>query len=142
MVSGCNSNVGKGMKSIYNFNIVYFIFFRSFSILRSLKKKTIFENAESLTGRRSMENQRVCPVCGEKIVGRSDKKFCSDECRVYHHNRKNREKARVLTDNRYFNLLYSNVFELCEHKSELSLKILVFISKICKIVVILAHKNR
>ena len=24
---------------------------------------------------------KVCPECGEKIIGRVDKKFCSDYCR-------------------------------------------------------------
>lgn len=33
--------------------------------------------------------QRKCPECGEKIVGRADKKFCSDECRNNHNNRQN-----------------------------------------------------
>lgn len=90
----------------------------------------------------SMESERVCPVCGERIVGRSDKKFCGDECRVYHHNRIKREKIKAMTDNRYFNLLSSNVIRLCEYKSVASLKILVFISVICKIILILAHKNK
>ncbi len=28
-----------------------------------------------------MEKQRICPVCGDPIYGRIDKKFCSDQCR-------------------------------------------------------------
>ena len=28
----------------------------------------------------------TCPECGEKIIGRSDKKFCSDACRNAHNN--------------------------------------------------------
>jgi predicted nucleic acid-binding Zn ribbon protein len=27
-----------------------------------------------------------CPVCAKAILGRSDKKYCSDECRTVHHN--------------------------------------------------------
>lgn len=28
-----------------------------------------------------MQDQRTCPECGDKIIGRVDKKFCSDQCR-------------------------------------------------------------
>lgn len=28
-----------------------------------------------------------CPECGEKIIGRKDKKFCSDQCRTAHFNK-------------------------------------------------------
>ena len=41
-----------------------------------------------------MENQNVdkpvCCECGDKIKGRSDKKFCNDACRSAHHNKKNK----------------------------------------------------
>jgi len=33
--------------------------------------------------------ERVCPDCGEKIRGRSDKKFCSDACRNSWNNKQN-----------------------------------------------------
>jgi hypothetical protein len=33
----------------------------------------------------------VCLDCGEKLLGRSDKKFCSDQCRNNYNNRLNRE---------------------------------------------------
>ncbi len=28
-----------------------------------------------------MEEKRLCPVCNDPIIGRVDKKFCSDQCR-------------------------------------------------------------
>jgi len=34
---------------------------------------------------------RVCLDCGEKLRGRSDKKFCSDQCRNNYNNHLNRE---------------------------------------------------
>ena len=38
-----------------------------------------------------LERKAHCLECGEEIVyGRSDKKFCSDECRNHHHNRHHR----------------------------------------------------
>lgn len=30
--------------------------------------------------------ERQCIVCGDRLVGRSDKKFCSDSCRNTHNN--------------------------------------------------------
>ena len=35
--------------------------------------------------------ERVCLDCGEKLLGRSDKKFCSDQCRNNYNNRQNRD---------------------------------------------------
>jgi len=34
------------------------------------------------------ENPRECPECSEKLIGRSDKKFCSDACRSAFNNRR------------------------------------------------------
>lgn len=39
---------------------------------------------------------RFCPECGEKIVGRSDKIFCSDQCRNNHHNRLHRSENNFI----------------------------------------------
>jgi len=47
-----------------------------------------------------MENQqRNCPECGEKIIGRADKKFCSDQCRNSYNNRLNSDASNTV---RYF----------------------------------------
>lgn len=35
-----------------------------------------------------MNKKRLCPVCGEPILGRIDKKFCSDQCRNTFNNRR------------------------------------------------------
>lgn len=32
---------------------------------------------------------KVCLECGDKLLGRADKKFCSDQCRNAHNNRQN-----------------------------------------------------
>jgi len=46
--------------------------------------------------------QRKCPECGDKIIGRADKKFCSDSCRNAHNNRLNKDNSKLLrnTNNR------------------------------------------
>lgn len=34
---------------------------------------------------------RTCEECGTPLQGRSDKRFCTDQCRSTHNNRRNRE---------------------------------------------------
>ncbi len=38
----------------------------------------------------------TCPECGEKIVGRSDKKFCSDACRNAYNNKQNKDISNLM----------------------------------------------
>jgi len=40
--------------------------------------------------------QKDCPECGEKIVGRTDKKFCSDYCRNAYNNRINKDSTNLV----------------------------------------------
>jgi len=40
--------------------------------------------------------QKTCPECGEKIIGRVDKKFCSDQCRNAHHNDLNKSNQKLI----------------------------------------------
>jgi len=42
-----------------------------------------------------MENQ-TCPECGDKIIGRSDKKFCSDACRNAFNNKQNKSTTNYM----------------------------------------------
>jgi len=35
--------------------------------------------------------EKLCLNCGEKVIGRSDKKFCSDQCRSTYYNQQNQE---------------------------------------------------
>jgi len=46
--------------------------------------------------------KRECPECGDKIVGRIDKKFCSDACRNSYNNRVNKDSKNLIrnTNNR------------------------------------------
>lgn len=36
-------------------------------------------------------NKRECPVCGDVVKGRRDKRFCSDQCRANFNNERKRE---------------------------------------------------
>jgi predicted nucleic acid-binding Zn ribbon protein len=40
--------------------------------------------------------EKLCPECGKAIIGRSDKKFCSDECRSAFNNIKNRSTNNMM----------------------------------------------
>jgi hypothetical protein len=39
---------------------------------------------------------KTCPECGEKLVGRVDKKFCSDQCRNSFNNRLNSDASNTV----------------------------------------------
>lgn len=39
---------------------------------------------------------RTCPECGNKILGRADKKFCSDACRNSHNNALNKDVKNLV----------------------------------------------
>lgn len=40
--------------------------------------------------------KRVCPECGEMVVGRSDKIYCCDGCRIMAANRRGRQSREEL----------------------------------------------
>ncbi len=45
---------------------------------------------------------RECPECGEKIMGRSDKKFCCDACRsAFNNRRQSTTTQQIRAINRY-----------------------------------------
>ena len=39
---------------------------------------------------------KTCPECGDKIVGRIDKKFCSDGCRNSFNNKVNKDGKNLI----------------------------------------------
>lgn len=39
---------------------------------------------------------KKCPECGDKIIGRADKKFCSDACRNAHNNTLNKDNKNLV----------------------------------------------
>jgi predicted nucleic acid-binding Zn ribbon protein len=49
-----------------------------------------------------MSKDKKCLECGEPILGRADKKFCSDYCRNAYNNRKNKTDSNLIrtTNNR------------------------------------------
>lgn len=39
---------------------------------------------------------QYCLECGEKIIGRADKKFCNDACRNAYNNKQNRDSSNLM----------------------------------------------
>ena len=52
------------------------------------------------------KEEKTCLECGGKIIGRADKKFCSDQCRVAYNNKLNRDETTYM--NNVMNLLRKN----------------------------------
>jgi predicted nucleic acid-binding Zn ribbon protein len=40
--------------------------------------------------------QKECPVCGDKIIGRADKRFCNDYCRNAYNNQLNKDSKNLI----------------------------------------------
>jgi len=40
--------------------------------------------------------EKKCPECGDKIIGRADKKFCSDACRNAYNNTLNKDNKNLV----------------------------------------------
>ncbi|MBK5278797.1 MAG: hypothetical protein JJE09_08040 [Bacteroidia bacterium] len=51
---------------------------------------------EAKPAKKAEIEQKVCLECGGKIIGRADKKFCSDQCRVMHNNRLNSNETNFM----------------------------------------------
>lgn len=60
-----------------------------------------------------MEN---CLECGERIIGRSDKKFCNDGCRNAYNNKNNKDSTNLMRS--INNKLRKNYRILCEMNPE------------------------
>ena len=55
-----------------------------------------------------MTEKRLCPVCNDPIIGRVDKKFCSDQCRnTFNNDRYSSENVLVQKVNRQLKKNYS-----------------------------------
>ncbi|HMP28921.1 MAG TPA: hypothetical protein PKD85_04940 [Saprospiraceae bacterium] len=47
---------------------------------------------------KSKEQERSCLQCGDKLFGRRDQKYCSDQCRVEYNNLLNRDVSKFMTN--------------------------------------------
>ena len=51
---------------------------------------------EEKPAKKAKIEEKVCLECGTKIIGRADKKFCSDQCRVSYNNRLNSDETNFM----------------------------------------------
>jgi hypothetical protein len=43
-----------------------------------------------------IQTKRLCGECNAKLIGRKDKKFCSDQCRTSYFNRMNSDQSKFM----------------------------------------------
>ncbi|MBP5229097.1 MAG: hypothetical protein J6Z32_03005 [Bacteroidales bacterium] len=86
--------------------------------------------------------EKKCPVCGRVVLGRTDKKFCCDDCRTEYHNLSNR-KLRQTNPNRFIlRDIYHNINSINHAGSKKFLKILSRLSKLLNIMSTFAMKRK
>lgn len=66
--------------------------------------------------------KRKCKVCGEELVGRSDKKFCSSGCRSYYNNLKNRKSTKYTKKNKHIQSIIDIILSLEKRGAKFSIK--------------------
>ncbi|MDX9704289.1 MAG: hypothetical protein RBT46_01095 [Weeksellaceae bacterium] len=64
-----------------------------------------------------------CTECGDKIIGRADKKFCNDSCRNTYNNRQNKDSSNLMKKiNRQLRINYNIVSALNFKENKVKLK--------------------
>ena len=76
---------------------------------------------------------KKCPVCGKNVIGRSDKVFCSDECRTCYSNKREKERKRLFRENKAAMEIEKDLLILCSSNCTTSIKIIAYITHILKI---------
>ena len=84
---------------------------------------------------------KVCPVCGKKIVGRTDKKYCSDECRAFVNNRKWRERRNAVAADATLGGIERDLEDLSMGGGGRYLKLIAAITSVCKIMYKFGHQK-
>ena len=76
---------------------------------------------------------KKCPVCGKNVIGRSDKVFCSDECRTCYSNKREKERKRLFRENKAAMEIEKDLLILFSSNCTTSIKIIAYITHILKI---------
>lgn len=80
------------------------------------------------------EQARHCKACGNRISGRSDKIFCSYNCRAYTNNMIYRKRKSVYMENKQLKKIYMTLLFIQNRNSPFLIKIVLFVAQICKII--------
>ena len=84
---------------------------------------------------------KVCPVCGKKIVGRTDKKYCCDECRTFANNRRWRERRNAVAADATLGGIERDLADLSMGGGGRYLKLIAAITSVCKIMYKFGHQK-
>lgn len=76
--------------------------------------------------------RRRCPVCGMEITGRTDKIYCSAECRVYANNEK-RKRARETPHSNIISAIEGDLAAMDSGGGKRYIKIISLVTRLCKI---------
>ena len=76
---------------------------------------------------------RRCPVCNGNVIGRSDKIFCSDECRIHSYNLKMQEKRRSIKENVFISGIEKDLIFLDSSGCTGRIKIIALLAHLFKI---------
>lgn len=86
-----------------------------------------------------MEDVRLCPVCGERVIGRSDKKYCCDGCRIAAANRRGNEAKRRLRESDAVSSINRDLKVLEGGRGLRYIKFIALITRFCKILYKFEH---
>lgn len=78
--------------------------------------------------------ERVCLNCGTPLFGRSDKKFCSHNCRSYYNNIIYKKRHNTAEKNSYIKLIINSLSLMQDRKRYRLIKIIFFLTTIFKII--------
>lgn len=76
--------------------------------------------------------KRKCPVCGEQIIGRADKIYCSVECRIFANNEK-RKCARGGAGQEIIAAIGEDLAAMYNNGGKGYIKIISLVTRLCKI---------
>lgn len=88
------------------------------------------------------EMERRCPVCGAKVIGRSDKKYCCDECRVYAGNQRGKKARDSMHKNPQIGAIEQNLLLMNTEKGLKYIKLICTLTKFCKIMYTFEHQKK
>lgn len=86
--------------------------------------------------------EKRCPVCGERVIGRIDKKFCTDECRTHANNLKRRERMKMLRMGKRLQEIEKDLIILESEGNGRYIKIIAAVILFCKIIYKFGHQNK
>ena len=78
------------------------------------------------------DDERFCPVCGKQIMGRTDKIYCSSDCRIFANN----SRSKVLREKKSTGVvavIETDLNAMLEGGGERYVKIIRLATQFCKI---------